>query len=110
MGEFKDFLAYLRKREGLSQADLAFKLDVTPSTIGNYESGTRKPTWEIEEAIADYFNVSLDFLRGIDSERRPINNDEFNLIVAFRNSDELTRQMVKRLLGVEKEEALKDFA
>lgn len=70
MNEFKDILKYLRKREGISQAELALRLNISPSAIGNYESGTRMPTTEIEEALADYFNVSLDFLRGIDSERK----------------------------------------
>lgn len=70
MNEFKDILKYLRKREDISQAELALRLGISPSAIGNYESGTRMPTTEIEEAIADYFNVSLDFLRGIDSERK----------------------------------------
>lgn len=63
MTEFKDMLKYLRKRAGFSQSE-SKKLGVSPSTIGNYEQGSRKPDFETEEALADIFNVSLDVLRG----------------------------------------------
>ncbi len=102
MNEFKDILKYLRKRENISQAELALRLGVTPSAIGNYESGTRKPSYEIEEAIADYFNVTIDFLRGTDSERRHISNEEYDIILAFRSSDDLSKEMVRRILGLSK--------
>ena len=100
MNEFKDMLKYLRKREGISQAELALRLGITPSAIGNYESGTRKPTYEIEEALADYFNVTIDFLRGTDSERRNISNEEYEIILAFRESDDVSKEMVRRVLGI----------
>jgi transcriptional regulator with XRE-family HTH domain len=91
MNELKDVLKYLRNREGISQAELALRLGVTPSAIGNYESGTRMPTSEIEESLADYFNVSLDFLRGIDSERS-FSSDEVMLIQNFRLLNSSGRQ------------------
>lgn len=68
MSEFKDVLTYLRKREKLSQRELAVKLHVSASTIGMYESGKRFPSREQEEEIADFFNVSLSVLRGIGDE------------------------------------------
>jgi transcriptional regulator with XRE-family HTH domain len=100
MNEFKDMLKYLRKREGISQAELALRLGITPSAIGNYESGTRKPTYEIEEALADYFNVTIDFLRGTDSERRNISNEEYEIILAYRESDDVSKEMVRRVLRI----------
>ncbi|MCR4670611.1 MAG: helix-turn-helix domain-containing protein [Saccharofermentans sp.] len=57
-------LKYFREKEELSQAELASKIGVKPSTIGMYETGERQPNFETEEKIADYFNVSLDVLRG----------------------------------------------
>lgn len=100
MNEFKDMLKYLRKREGISQAELALRLGITPSAIGNYESGTRKPTYEIEEALADYFNVTIDFLRGTDSELRNISNEEYEIILAYRESDDVSKEMVRRVLRI----------
>ena len=52
----------LRKKEGLSQAQLAAKLNVCPSTIGMYEQGRRVPVLSILIAMAQFFNVSLDCL------------------------------------------------
>lgn len=69
MAEFKDMLKYYRMRDNLSQSELAKKIHVTPATIGNYETGIRKPRPQHEEALADVFNVSIDNLRGIDTER-----------------------------------------
>ena len=100
MNEFKDVLKYLRECERISQAELALRLGISPSAIGNYESGTRQPTKDIEESIADYFNVSLDFLRGIDSEHNALSDEEFELIKAFRNADDLDKSMVRRILGI----------
>lgn len=71
MATINEMIAYYRKANGWSQAELAKRLKVKPSTVGNYELGIRTPHGEIEEALADIFNVSLDNLRGIDTERRP---------------------------------------
>ena len=70
MAELKDMLSYYRNRSGMSQRDLAARIGVSASTIGMYESGKRFPTHEIEEALADVFNVSLNNLRGIDDEKK----------------------------------------
>ena len=64
MSGFSDMLAYLRKREGLSQQELADKLGVTRSRIGMYETAKREPDFESLEAIADFFNVNMDTLMG----------------------------------------------
>lgn len=64
MASFKDMLKYLRNRENLSQAELAEKLGVAKSTISMYEVGKREPDFETLEAIADLFNVDMNFLLG----------------------------------------------
>lgn len=69
--KFSDTLAFLRKREGLSQQELGERIGVKKSTISMYEQDARKPSYEILEAIADYFNVDMDFLTGkSDVERK----------------------------------------
>ena len=72
MAEFKDMLSYYRQLNGMSQRDLAKRIGVSASTIGMYESGNRFPKPELEEALADLFNVSLNNLRGIDEEKLSI--------------------------------------
>ena len=64
MSEFKSMLKYLRERSGMSQAELAKKLGISKSTVGMYELGRREPDFETMEAIADIFNVDMNFLYG----------------------------------------------
>ena len=64
MSNFSDTLVYLRKRDGLSQQELANKMNVSRSLIGMFESGQRMPSIEVLETIADTFNVGIDFLIG----------------------------------------------
>ena len=65
--EFKEVLKKLRKDRGLSQVELASKLGVSPGLIGMYETGSRKPSYEMLETMGDYFNVSTDYLQGRES-------------------------------------------
>ena len=64
MSKFSDTLVYLRKRAGFSQQELADKMEVSRSLVGMYESGQRMPSYEMLEALADIFNVNIDFLTG----------------------------------------------
>lgn len=64
MTKFCEVLKYLRASKGITQAQFAKAIGVSPSTVGMYETGEREPNFETEEKIADYFNVSLDILRG----------------------------------------------
>lgn len=66
--KFKDILYNLRTKRGISQSKLATELNLSSGLIGMYESGKRMPSVEAQEAIADYFNVSLDYLMGRDSK------------------------------------------
>ena len=55
-------IADLRKKQGMSQSQLAKELNVSPSTIGMYEQGRRVPDLDTLIAMARLFNVSLDYL------------------------------------------------
>lgn len=76
MGTFKDMLKYLRNRDKLSQSELAEELGVAKSTISMYEVGKREPDFETLEAIADLFNVDMNFLLGKDGSE---NDDHYYL-------------------------------
>ena len=52
----------LRKKAGMSQLQLAEKLNVGPSAIGMYEQGRRTPALDILIQMAILFDVSLDYL------------------------------------------------
>ena len=94
---FKEMLKYYRKKSGMSQAELAKKLDISPSTIGMYEQGRREPDFETEEKIADLFNVNIETLRGI-ARREEIELDEFSKRVSEIMS-QVEQETKKQILG-----------
>lgn len=57
-------LKELREKRGMSQVRLAIELDLNQNTISRYESGVREADYRTLIAIADYFDVSLDYLLG----------------------------------------------
>jgi len=62
--DFATRLVELRKTHGLTQKQLAIEINLSEIGIQNYEGRRRKPTHDAFIAIADYFNVSLDYLAG----------------------------------------------
>ena len=66
MPEFKDRLKQMRQSAGLTQSELAEKLGVSTSTVSMYEVGSRKPSFEILEQLADFqpFPLDTDYLMG----------------------------------------------
>jgi len=60
--EFKERVKALRKKRKLSQAQLADKIGVSAGTVGFWETGARMPSVKTQEALASFFNVSLDYL------------------------------------------------
>ena len=55
-------IASLRQICGLSQAELARRLHISPSTVGMYEQGRREPSVDTLVALSRIFGVSLDYL------------------------------------------------
>lgn len=64
MANFAAVIKQLRMERGITQEQLASMLKVSRSTIGMYETGNREPDFETCEAIADIFNVDMDYLTG----------------------------------------------
>lgn len=57
-------LSELRLKKNLSQSELAKILGTTQASVGHWESGRRKLTPEMLVKVAEYFNVSTDYLLG----------------------------------------------
>lgn len=55
-------IAYLRKQNSMSQAQLANKIGISPSAMGMYEQGRREPSLEILISMSQIFKVSLNYL------------------------------------------------
>ncbi|MDI6604079.1 MAG: helix-turn-helix transcriptional regulator [Thermoanaerobacteraceae bacterium] len=68
---FGERLSQLRKEKGLTQEELAKALNMTRSSLSLYEIGKRDPDTDTLRKIADFFNVSVDYLLGNTDIRNP---------------------------------------
>ncbi len=64
----------LREAKGMQQKELAIDLCVSQPTISDWESERKVPSANSTKKIADYFNVSIDYLLGRD-EKKPTPKD-----------------------------------
>ncbi|MFD1067643.1 helix-turn-helix domain-containing protein [Oceanobacillus locisalsi] len=91
MDIFSERIIDLRIEHGYSQEEIAKKLNVSASGYGYYEQGRNEPSLETLYKIADFFQVSIDYLLGkIDSPQHTayysisdnlnLNEDEINAI------------------------------
>lgn len=55
-------LREIRKSKGISQLKMAIDLNTNQNTISRYETGDREPGINELIQIADYFNISIDYL------------------------------------------------
>lgn len=117
MAEFSERFKQLRTANGYSQQELADALNVSKSTVNMYERGERKPGISQLEAIADYFNVDMDYLSGkssvprkslISSNQVPAyisaySKSEENLIKKYRKLDTYGQKIVNLIVDSELE-------
>lgn len=64
MATIAERIKCLRKKAGLTQQELGDRFGVAKSTICQYENGNSTPNDDIKIAMANYFNVSMDYLMG----------------------------------------------
>ena len=99
----------LRKTKGLSQEQLATDLNISQSSVSNYESGLTKPDTDILQKIAEYFCVPITYFFSDDkiifyaNENHGGNfghftNNTFNII-----SEKLIELYERRINDLEKE-------
>lgn len=69
MVDFGNILKTLRLKEDMTQAQLAQKLQLTKSVISAYETGLRLPSYDVLIHISKIFNVSTDYLLGLERKQ-----------------------------------------
>ena len=62
--KYGDRIAYLREQNNLTQQQLADKIGVTRASLSHYEKNRREPDYETLQKLADFFEVSVDYLLG----------------------------------------------
>lgn len=69
MVDFGNRLKTLRLRQEMTQLQLAQKLGLTKSVISAYETGLRLPSYDVLIHIARIFDVSTDYLLGVERKQ-----------------------------------------
>ncbi|MDY3874997.1 MAG: helix-turn-helix transcriptional regulator [Megamonas funiformis] len=92
-------LKELRMNNGLKQSDLAKLLSISTSRYGQYETGRRSPDYKLLIQIANFYNVSIDYLLGRTNVIKPENIDENDLLAKLNTADSETKASVEQFLN-----------
>ena len=65
--EFKDILKDLRVEKGLTQDQLAKDINFSMSIVNKWENDKKNPSVQALKILAKYFNVSTDYLLGLEN-------------------------------------------
>ena len=84
---FGQILADLREERGIPQKELASQLNISISTVSNYENGIHCPDFNMLCRIADYFDVTTDYLLGRTRYPSPLGNLNQTLTDNYTISD-----------------------
>lgn len=84
MKEFQIRLKSLRNERGLSQAAMAKLTGLQRSTLSGYETSGKEPDQNTLCLLADFFDVSTDYLLGHSDERKNIASVFFNDTINFK--------------------------
>lgn len=89
-------IAALRREAGFSQAELAARLQVSPSALGMYEQGRREPSMEMLVKLSRELGVTTDYLlTGTASERETAALNEM-LLGRIQAADQRAHQRKER--------------
>lgn len=97
---FQDVFKELRLENKKSQDSIAKDLEVSQSLINNWETGRSTPGPEMLEYIADYFEISVDYLIGRSKYKNvEAGNSELDNVL-FSKAKELTDDEKKTIINV----------
>lgn len=91
---FSERVKKLRKQNNITQGELAEKMNVTPTGVSYWESGKAIPNYETLQRLANYFNVSIDYLTGNDYSK----NDDDEIL--FRKIDKVDENKKALLMDI----------
>lgn len=76
-----------REKMGISQRQLAIKMNIPPQNLNRYETGINEPNIKTLIQLADFFNISIDELLERDTE-----------ILNLKYLDETRKKLIKEIL------------
>ena len=67
-------IKYLRRQKGVLQIDIANYLDISRTTFSGYERGEIIPPYTKMLKMAEYFNVTVDYIMGVTNDAKSENS------------------------------------
>lgn len=101
---FGERIAEMRKGSGMTQQELAVRVDVAQATVANWESGRREPDINILIRIAKLFNVTLDEL--VMKELTPPIPMYARNLAYLRRKHDMTQQQISELVGLKNKSSI----
>ncbi|WP_226544994.1 helix-turn-helix domain-containing protein [Bacillus thuringiensis] len=92
-------IAELRKNQQLSQYDLADRLGFSRGKLANYEQGQREPDYDTLKKIADFFEVSTDYLLDRTEKKELVSN--LTLGLSEKEERDIAKDLEKTLAQLE---------
>ena len=94
----------VRKELKIGQKELADMLHISDKTVSSWEVGRTEPNMEMIELMAEVLKIEkTDIINGKISGPVDYSDEEKDIIIEFRQADEDTKRMIKRLLTIGKE-------
>ena len=101
MSELGKRIQELRKQIGLTQAQLASKIEISHTQLTRYESKNIQPPADVLQRLANVFDVSIDYLvNGNKSDKVEQTLKDAELIKQFKQLDKMPEDEKKSILKV----------
>lgn len=109
---FSKILKYLREEKQITQKELAAACNLSSQCICALEQGTRNPTGSTVAVLATFFEVSADYLLGLEDDfgaktstsaapiGESLTNEEWQIIRQYRSLDDKIKKLIRDQLEV----------
>lgn len=86
----------LRKEKGISQETIANELHISQKAYSYYERGEREPSIKTLIDIADFFNVTIDYILGRETKKfYSLENEERNIIDKYKKLNNVNKAKIE---------------
>ncbi|WP_160198120.1 helix-turn-helix domain-containing protein [Senegalia massiliensis] len=116
---FTENLKKLRNERNLTQGELAQKIEVSRTTIASYEQGWGRPSQKSMVKLAEFFDVSIEYLKGatipdetkeiVESKNKYFDiSNHLNILISIMEDEERIIKIKEEELAENKREYIKD--
>lgn len=96
---FKDILKKERENANLSQMQLSKLIKVSQQTIGSWETGRTEPNHDMLITLAQFFNISIDYLLGFTENKTPYSNGSTKSLADISSDFFSSKQSIDKILS-----------